>query len=145
MIALIQRVSSASVKVEGQSVGEIGQGLLVLLGVENGDTEEKAARLAQRVCNYRIFPDEQGKMNLNVQQTEGSVLVVSQFTLLADTKKGNRPSFSGAGDPELGKQLYEHFYQSVRNNGVPCETGQYAADMQVSLVNEGPTTFWLQI
>lgn len=145
MIALLQRVSSAAVRVENQIVGEIGPGLLVLLGVEGEDSIEKANRLAQRVVNYRIFPDEQGKMNLNVQQTSGSVLVVSQFTLLADTKKGNRPSFSKAGDPVLGKQLYEHFCAQIKNHDVNIANGQYAADMQVSLVNEGPTTFWLQV
>jgi D-tyrosyl-tRNA(Tyr) deacylase len=145
MIALLQRVSSASVRVDNEVVGEIGPGLMVLLGVEGEDTREKANRLAQRVVNYRIFPDEAGKMNLNVQETEGSVLVVSQFTLLADTKKGNRPSFSKAGDPALGKVLYEHFSQQIAGHGVPMANGQYAADMQVSLVNEGPTTFWLQV
>lgn len=145
MIALLQRVSSASVRVNAEIVGEIGPGLLVLLGVESEDNEEKANRLAQRVVNYRIFPDEQGKMNLNVQQTSGSVLVVSQFTLLADTRKGNRPSFSKAGDPELGQRLYQHFSAQIDSHGVPVATGQYAADMQVSLVNEGPTTFWLQV
>lgn len=145
MIALLQRVSKASVRVDNQVTGSIESGLLVLLGVEAQDTVEKAERLAQRVSNYRIFPDEQGKMNLNVQQAQGDILVVSQFTLLADTKKGNRPSFSKAGDPELGKQLYQHFCQHIEVLGLHCETGQYAADMQVSLVNEGPTTFWLQV
>ena len=145
MIALLQRVSSAAVRVENQIVGEIGPGLLVLLGVESEDDIEKANRLAQRVVNYRIFPDEQGKMNLNVQQTSGSVLVVSQFTLLAETKKGNRPSFSKAGDRVLGKQLYEHFSTQIKSHEVNVAKGQYAADMQVSLVNEGPTTFWLQV
>lgn len=145
MIALLQRVSSASVKVEAEIVGEISAGLVVFLGVENEDTEEQANRLAQRVANYRIFPDQDGKMNLNVQQTSGSVLVVSQFTLLADTRKGNRPSFSKAGDPALGKILYEHFSQQIASFDVPVANGQYAADMQVSLVNEGPTTFWLQV
>lgn len=145
MIALLQRVSSASVKVEDKTVGEIGPGLLVLLGVETEDTQQKASRLAQRVANYRIFPDQDGKMNLNVQQTSGSVLVVSQFTLLADTRKGNRPSFSKAGDPALGKVLYEYFSEQVAAFDIPVANGQYAADMQVSLVNEGPTTFWLQV
>jgi D-tyrosyl-tRNA(Tyr) deacylase len=145
MIALLQRVSSASVRVENETVGEIGPGLLVLLGVESEDNEQKAERLAQRVVNYRIFPDEEGMMNLNVQQTSGSVLVVSQFTLLADTRKGNRPSFSKAGDPALGKTLYEHFSQKIESHGVTIANGKYAADMQVSLVNEGPTTFWLQV
>ena len=145
MKALLQRVSSASVTVSGETVGAIENGLLVLLGVENQDTPQKAERLAERVANYRIFPDQEGKMNLNVQQVQGSVLVVSQFTLLADTRKGNRPSFSKAGDPELGKQLYEHFSAKIAQMQVPVANGQYAADMQVSLVNEGPTTFWLEI
>ena len=145
MIALLQRVKSAAVDVGNQRVGEINQGILVLLGVEPDDTIEKTQRLAQRVCNYRMFADEQGRMNLNVQQVAGEILVVSQFTLLADTKKGNRPGFSGAGDPQKGKQLYEHFALQVGNYGVPYQTGQFGADMQVSLVNDGPVTFWLQI
>lgn len=145
MIALLQRVKSASVDVEQQTIGKIQHGILVLLGVEPEDTAAKADRLAQRVCNYRLFSDEQGKMNLNVSQVKGAILVVSQFTLLADTKKGNRPGFSGAGDPGKGKILYERFTRQIAEQDVHCETGQFGADMQVSLVNDGPVTFWLQI
>ncbi len=144
MIALLQRVKQANVTVGDETVGSIGAGILVLLGVEADDDVAKCERLAQRVANYRIFPDAEGKMNLNVQQASGEILVVSQFTLLADTRKGNRPSFSKAGSPALGKALYEHFIQAVEQEGVNCASGQFAADMQVGLVNDGPVTFWLQ-
>lgn len=145
MIALIQRVTAANVKVENKVVGEIDKGILVLLGVEREDTIEKAAKLAKKILAYRIFSDEHDKMNLNVNQVAGSILAVSQFTLVADTKKGNRPSFSGAGSPALGLQLYEHFVQQIIASGTRCETGRFGADMQVSLVNDGPVTFWLQV
>lgn len=145
MIALIQRVTSASVSVNEEVVGEIGKGILVLLGVEQGDTAEKAAKLAKKIHAYRIFSDENGKMNLNVTQVAGSILAVSQFTLVADTKKGNRPSFSYAGSPGLGLELYTQFVKAIRATGTTCETGKFAADMQVSLVNDGPVTFWLQV
>ena len=145
MIALIQRVKQAKVEVNNAAVGEIGPGILVLLGVEKEDDEAKAKRLCERVLNYRIFSDQEGKMNLNVQQIGGSVLVVSQFTLVADTRKGNRPSFSRGASPEQGKALYEYFVQQVEAMKVPCETGQYAADMQVHLINDGPVTFQLSI
>lgn len=145
MIALIQRVTKADVKVNKEKVGAINHGLLVLLGVEQGDDDAKLKRLADRVCNYRVFSDDQGKMNLNVQQVGGSLLVVSQFTLVADTKKGNRPSFSNAGSPELGEKYYKQFVDYVASKGIPTQTGEYAADMQVSLTNDGPVTFWLQV
>ncbi|TCP91190.1 D-tyrosyl-tRNA(Tyr) deacylase [Cricetibacter osteomyelitidis] len=144
MIALIQRVAQANVKVADQIVGEIGAGLLVLLGVEKEDNPQKADRLVEKVLNYRIFSDENGKMNLNVQQAGGSVLVVSQFTLAAETNKGLRPSFSNGGSPELAEQMYEYFAQKCGEK-VPYATGRFAADMQVSLVNDGPVTFWLQV
>ena len=144
MIALLQRVTGARVEVDGQLVGQIDKGLLVLLGVEKEDDLARATRLCERVLNYRVFADEQGKMNLNVSQVGGQMLVVSQFTLVADTAKGNRPSFSSGADPELGRQLYEYFVGQVRDSGVHCETGRFAADMQVSLTNDGPVTFWLQ-
>lgn len=144
MIALIQRVICADVVVEGQTVGAIGHGLLVLLGVEKDDTPEKADRLCERVLGYRIFSDEQGKMNLNVQQAGGSVLVVSQFTLVADTQKGMRPSFSRGATPQDAERLYDYFSQRCRFR-VPTENGVFAADMQVSLVNDGPVTFSLQV
>ena len=145
MIALIQRVSRASVTVEGEVTGEIGPGLSVLLGVEKDDDEQKANRLCERVLGYRIFSDEQGKMNLNVQQAGGSVLVVSQFTLPADTEKGLRPSFSRGAPPEQAQALYDYFVSRCRAAGMTTETGRFAADMQVSLTNDGPVTFWLQI
>ncbi|EOC1319062.1 D-tyrosyl-tRNA(Tyr) deacylase [Cronobacter turicensis] len=145
MIALIQRVTHASVRVGEEVTGEIGPGLLVLLGVEKDDDEQKANRLCERVLGYRIFSDEQGKMNLNVQQAGGSVLVVSQFTLPADTEKGLRPSFSRGAPPEQAQALYDYFVSRCRAAGITTETGRFAADMQVSLTNDGPVTFWLQI
>ncbi|MCW2256688.1 D-tyrosyl-tRNA(Tyr) deacylase [Providencia alcalifaciens] len=145
MIALIQRVTHASVVVDEQVIGQIRGGLLVLLGVEKDDNEQTAKRLCDKVLGYRIFSDKQGKMNLNVQQAGGSLLVVSQFTLAADTKKGMRPSFSGGAEPTRAEQLYEHFIDLSRQQGVVTETGQFAADMQVSLTNDGPVTFWLQV
>lgn len=143
MIALIQRVSSAKVDVDGEIVGQIGKGLLVLLGVEKDDDRAKADKLAEKVLNYRVFSDENDKMNLNVQQVAGEVLVVSQFTLVADTQKGLRPSFSKGAIPSLANELYEYFAQKCGEK-VKVECGRFAADMQVSLVNEGPVTFWLQ-
>ncbi|UBR45743.1 D-aminoacyl-tRNA deacylase [Aeromonas veronii] len=145
MIALIQRVSEASVTVEGEVTGAIGQGLLVLLGVEQGDDEVKADKLLHRVSGYRIFPDQEGKMNLNVSQIGGSLLVVSQFTLAADTKRGMRPSFSCGAHPSEAERLYDYFVAKASASGIPTETGRFAADMKVALVNEGPTTFWLQV
>lgn len=143
MIALIQRVSSAKVDVDGEIVGQIGKGLLVLLGVEKDDDRQKADKLAEKVLNYRVFSDADDKMNLNVQQVAGEVLVVSQFTLVADTQKGLRPSFSKGATPSLANELYEYFTQKCGEK-VKVECGRFAADMQVSLVNEGPVTFWLQ-
>ena len=142
MIALIQRVSSAKVDVDGEIVGQIGKGLLVLLGVEKDDDRQKADKLAEKVLNYRVFSDADDKMNLNVQQVAGEVLVVSQFTLVADTQKGLRPSFSKGATPSLANELYEYFTQKCGEK-VKVECGRFAADMQVSLVNEGPVTFWL--
>ena len=142
MIALIQRVSSAKVEVDGEIVGQIGKGLLVLLGVEKDDDRQKADKLAEKVLNYRVFSDADDKMNLNVQQVAGEVLVVSQFTLVADTQKGLRPSFSKGATLSLANELYEYFAQKCGEK-VKVECGRFAADMQVSLVNEGPVTFWL--
>ena len=144
MIALIQRVSEASVKVDGEVVGEINKGLLVLLGVEKGDDEAKAKRLMERVTTYRVFSDEEDKMNLNVKQVDGSVLVVSQFTLPADTKKGTRAGFSRGAAPADAERLYEYFSDRCQEV-LPTERGVFAADMKVSLVNDGPVTFWLQV
>ncbi|MBC3251917.1 MAG: D-aminoacyl-tRNA deacylase [Pseudomonadota bacterium] len=145
MIALIQRVLNASVTVEGQTVGKIGPGLLVLLGVEQDDNEQKAQRLCERVLGYRIFGDEDDKMNLNVQQAGGSLLVVSQFTLVADTQKGMRPSFSRGAVPQEADRLYRYFVGQCQERGIETHTGEFAADMQVALVNDGPVTFWLQV
>jgi D-tyrosyl-tRNA(Tyr) deacylase len=144
MIALIQRVTSASVTVDNTIVGEINHGLLVFIAVEPGDTEAKAKRLAERVTGYRIFEDEQGKMNLNVKQIDGEVLVVSQFTLAADTSKGMRPSFTSAAAPDVSKQLYQFFCQQCREQGFTVPTGIFGADMKVALLNDGPATFTLQ-
>lgn len=131
--------------VAGETTGEIGPGLLILLGVEKGDDQQKAQRLCDRVLGYRIFGDENDKMNLNVQQAGGSLLVVSQFTLAADTQKGMRPSFSGGADPADAERLYESFIGCCREKGMVTETGRFAANMQVALVNDGPVTFWLQV
>ena len=143
MIALIQRVTQAKVEVGGEVVGQIGKGLLVLLGVEKDDDRAKADKLAEKVLNYRVFSDADDKMNLNVQQVAGEVLVVSQFTLVADTQKGLRPSFSKGATPSLANELYEYFAQKCGEK-VNVECGRFAADMQVSLNNNGPVTFWLQ-
>ena len=145
MIALIQHVTNASVVVEGEMVGSIKNGLLLLLGVEKGDTDQQCQRLAEKVLAYRIFADENGKMNLNVQQAGGDLLVISQFTLVADTKKGNRPGFSNGADPIEADRLYQLFSQQCRQLGCHVENGIFAADMQVSSTNDGPTTFWLQV
>lgn len=145
MIALIQRVSEASVTVEGEVTGAIGQGLLVLLGVEQGDDEVKADKLLHKVSGYRVFSDENGKMNLNVSQIGGSLLVVSQFTLAADTKSGMRPSFSCGAPPSEAERLYDYFVAKAAASGIPTATGRFAADMKVALVNDGPVTFWLQV
>ena len=143
MIALIQRVTQAKVEVGGEVVGQIGKGLLVLLGIEKDDDRAKADKLAEKVLNYRVFSDADDKMNLNVQQVAGEVLVVSQFTLVADTQKGLRPSFSKGATPSLANELYEYFAQKCGEK-VKVECGRFAADMQVSLTNNGPVTFWLQ-
>ncbi|QLE87303.1 D-tyrosyl-tRNA(Tyr) deacylase [Shewanella sp. Scap07] len=145
MIALIQRVSQAKVDVAGKTIGAIDKGLLVLLGVERDDDIEKMQKLATKVMKYRVFSDENGKMNLNLSQAGGSLLVVSQFTLAADTGRGLRPSFSGAGTPEQAKQLYDAFVEYCQQQGVNTQTGEFAADMQVSLTNDGPVTFNLQV
>ncbi len=144
MKALIQRVSSARVTVEQQVVGAINTGLLVLLGVEQQDTELQLKKLADKVLKYRVFSDENGKMNLNVQQAGGALLVVSQFTLAADTNSGLRPSFSSAAHPDTALKLYQDFVQYCTSQGIEVATGQFGADMQVALVNNGPVTFLLQ-
>jgi D-tyrosyl-tRNA(Tyr) deacylase len=144
MKALIQRVSSAQVAVKGDVVGEIKAGILLLLGVEKTDTQEVAERLLKKVLGYRIFADEEGKMNLNVQQVAGEVLLISQFTLVADTKKGTRPGFSKGASPENGELLYDFFVQECTKK-IATQTGCYGADMQVGLINDGPVTFMLEV
>ncbi len=145
MIALIQRVKHASVSVDEKIIGEIKQGLLVLVGVEKEDDNAKAKRLVERVLNYRIFADEQDKMNLSVKDIDAGVLWVSQFTLVADTKKGCRPGFSRGAAPELGKQLFEQVLTCAKQLHTNNAAGQFGADMQVALVNDGPVTFWLEV
>lgn len=144
MKALIQRVSSANVVVNSETVGEIDQGILILLGVEKEDNEERADKLLKKILGYRIFPDQEGKMNLNVQQVSGELLIVSQFTLVADTQKGLRPSFSSGASPELGEQLYDYFTKQALKSGLTIANGKFGADMKVSLCNDGPVTFWLE-
>lgn len=145
MIALIQRVSWAKVEVDNNVVGEIRQGLLALLAIEPSDTEAKAKRLSERVAGYRVFEDDSGKMNLNVGQVGGDILVVSQFTLAADTTRGMRPSFTSAAAPEISKDLYEYFCRQLRTQGFTVPTGIFGADMKVSLLNDGPVTFNLSV
>ena len=143
MKALIQRVSSAQVNVNGETVGKIGQGLLVLLGVERDDDRARAEKLLDKLLQYRIFSDADGKMNLSVQDVSGGVLLVSQFTLAADTNKGLRPSFSCAASPELARELYDYAVNYLQRQHSDVATGIFAADMQVQLVNDGPVTFLL--
>lgn len=144
MKALIQRVKNASVKVDGELIGEIGHGILILLGVEKTDTPELADKLLQKILKYRIFSDEAGKMNLSVNQIKGSLLVVSQFTLVADTQKGTRPGFSRGASPQLGEALYDYFCTQSAEQ-IETQTGVFGADMQVSLLNDGPVTFLLEV
>ncbi|GGO88093.1 D-aminoacyl-tRNA deacylase [Marinobacterium nitratireducens] len=144
MKALIQRVSSARVDVDGDCTGAIGPGILLLLGVEKCDDEAAADKLLAKVLGYRIFADADGKMNLNLQQAEGGLLVVSQFTLVADTRKGLRPSFSSGASPELGERLYDYFVERARSLHHEVATGRFGANMQVSLTNDGPVTFMLE-
>jgi D-tyrosyl-tRNA(Tyr) deacylase len=145
VIALVQRVAEASVAVGGETVGAIGPGLLALLGVERGDSEAEAARLADRVLGYRVFADAAGKMNLSVKDIEGELLVVPQFTLVADTRSGARPSFSSGASPAEGERLYLAFVEEAKKRHARVATGRFGAHMKVSLVNDGPVTFWLQV
>ena len=145
MIGLIQRVSGASVKTEGQITGQIERGLLALLGVEKHDNEATAQRLLERILTYRVFPDTEGKMNLSLADIEGGLLLVPQFTLAANTRKGTRPSFSSAASPEHGTAMFEYFVKIAREKHATVKTGIFGADMKVSLVNDGPVTFWLQV
>ncbi|MDA8430622.1 MAG: D-aminoacyl-tRNA deacylase [Geobacteraceae bacterium] len=144
MKTVIQRVTSASVVVEGETVAAIGRGILVLLGVEKGDDESQADWLAEKIAGLRLFSDEDGKMNLSLRDVEGALLVVSQFTLAGNCDKGRRPSFDSAAPPDQGQRLYEYFVAAVRQLGLQVATGIFQADMQVSLVNDGPVTFVLE-
>ena len=143
MRAVVQRVSRARVAVDGNTTGEIGLGLLVLLGVGQADAEADVAYLAEKISGLRIFEDAQGKMNRNLQDVGGSVLAVSQFTLYGDVRRGRRPSFDAAASPEKARQLYELFVEKIRGAGLLCETGRFQEMMQVELVNEGPVTILL--
>lgn len=143
MRAVVQRVTEASVTVEGKTVGSIGSGLMVLLGVEQEDTEKDGAYLAEKLAGLRIFEDDHEKMNLSVQQVGGSILLVSQFTLLGDVRHGKRPSFTQAAPPREADALYEDLADRLRQKGIPVETGQFQAHMKVSLVNDGPVTILL--
>lgn len=143
MRAVLQRVARAQVEVDGQTVGAIGRGLLVLLGVEQGDGAQDAELVAKKTAELRLFEDDAGKMNRSVEDIGGEVLVVSQFTLAADCRKGRRPGFSGAAPPEVANELYEHYVALLRQRGLTVATGQFQAMMQVSLTNDGPVTFLL--
>jgi D-tyrosyl-tRNA(Tyr) deacylase len=145
VIALVQRVAAASVAVGGETVGEIDAGLLALLGVERADSETEAARLAERVLGYRVFADGAGKMNLSVKDVDGGLLIVPQFTLVADTNSGMRPSFSSGATPAEGERLYNVFVEEAKKRHARVATGRFGAHMKVSLVNDGPVTFWLQV
>jgi D-aminoacyl-tRNA deacylase len=145
MIGLLQRVTSASVDVDGRTVGRIGPGLLVLLGVQKGDGETESDRLLERLLTYRVFEDEAGRMNRSLLDTGAGLLVVSQFTLAAETRKGTRPGFSTAASPDEGRRLYEHFVARARARTAEVATGEFGAAMRVSLVNDGPVTFWLEV
>jgi D-aminoacyl-tRNA deacylase len=145
MIALLQRVTSAEVNVRGRSIAKTGRGLLVLVGVEKADTENEARRLAERLACYRVFPDTNGKMNLSLADIRGEILLVPQFTLVADTNSGLRPSFHLAAEPELGRRLFEALCGHIEQRGLSVGKGEFGADMQVSLVNDGPVTFWLRV
>ena len=144
MLALLQRVCEASVTVDSAVIGQIDKGLMVLVCAEKGDTEDQARKLAQKLLRYRVFSDENGKMNRSVKDVVGDVLLVSQFTLAADTNSGNRPSFTSAADPETGRRLYEVFVDEVRLSGLKTQTGRFGADMKVALINDGPVTFLLK-
>ena len=145
MIALLQRVAGAEVKISGESVGRIGRGLLVFYCAERGDTDAGCERLLQRILKLRCFPDDEGRMNRSVQDVAGALLVVSQFTLAADTDGGNRPGFSRAAAPDEGRRLYERFVQEARARHPDVACGRFGADMQVALVNDGPVTLWMRV
>ena len=144
MIGLIQRVKHANVAVDGEVIGQIDQGLLALVGVQKHDDQASADKLLKRMLSYRVFADAEDKMNLSLSDIGGGLLLVSQFTLAADTQKGARPSFSSAASPDLGRELFEYVVNQARTQHPIVETGRFGADMQVSLLNDGPVTFWLE-
>ena len=149
MIGLLQRVTGASATAGNEPLGEIGTGLLVLIGVERDDTETQADRLLQRLLTYRVFADDDGKMNRSLADIQGGLLLVPQFTLPADTRKGTRPGFSNAADPATGERLFNYLLEQARlqalSSGITVAAGRFGADMRVSLINDGPVTFWLQV
>ena len=145
MMALVQRVTEARVSVSGAVIGEIGPGLMILVCAMQGDVETDAEKLAAKIAKLRIFRDDEGRMNRSVIDTRGAALVVSQFTLAADTSRGNRPGFSEAAAPEDGERLYNHFSAALQAQGIPVATGRFGADMAVSLVNDGPVTIWMEV
>jgi len=145
MIGLLQRVRQAHVDIDAERVATIGTGLLVFIGVQRDDNEATAGRLLDRLLAYRVFPDAAGKMNLDVMQVGGALLLVPQFTLAADTRSGTRPGFSTAADPQTGKNLFDHLLAHARLRPIAVESGRFGADMQVSLLNDGPVTFWLEV
>ena len=144
MIVVLKRVTQDKVDIDEKTVGQIGKGLMVLVCAEKGDTDEKARLLAQRLLRYRVFEDENGKMNLSVTDVKGGLLLISQFTLAADTTRGNRPSFTPAAPPDEGKRLFDIFVQETEKSGLTVQTGQFGAYMRVSLVNDGPVTLTLR-
>ncbi len=144
MRALLQRVSKASVKVNGQTISAIGKGLLILLGVGHGDGEEQVAFLAEKIARLRVFEDQYGKTNLSIPDVKGEVIVVSQFTLYADMRKGRRPSFTDAALPEVAEPLVDRFVERLRGYGIPTQTGKFGAHMEVEIHNDGPVTIWLE-
>lgn len=145
MIGLLQRVARASVDIDGSRVAEIGPGLLVLIGVQRNDSEREADRLLERLLGYRVFPDDDGKMNLDVRASGGGLLLVPQFTLAADTSSGTRPGFSTAAEPDVGRHLFEYLLKRAEARHEPVASGRFGADMQVALVNDGPVTFSLEV
>lgn len=145
MIALIQRVTQASVSVDGIQIGAIERGIMALIAVEKQDSEKSAQRLFERIVNYRIFPDADDRMNLNLPAIQGGLLLIPQFTLAADTNSGNRPSFTPAASPKKGEALFNYFVSYAKNNFSPIQMGQFGANMQVALINDGPVTFTLKV
>jgi D-tyrosyl-tRNA(Tyr) deacylase len=145
MIALLQRVTESRVVVDGKTIGEIGRGLTVLIAVERGDGEAQADRLLERLLTYRVFADANDRMNVSVQDVGGGVLLVPQFTLAADTSRGTRPGFSAAASPDEGRRLFQYFVAQARRRHASVASGEFGANMQVSLINDGPVTFWLQV